>query len=200
MTTGLSRDDARVKIEALLSEFYDSTDGYAGWGSCVSRRELPSPYRELLDHHSHMTVTVESHHGEQVDVVVHRHHRRRDETGDWYAREITLQTAGGGKTVQYGIVRLNVDALAPEVWQQIESRQTPLGRVLIEHNVLREVQLCELWEIRPGKALADLLRVDNDTLLYGRTALIYCDGEPAIELLEIVAPCPTDSDSKESQR
>jgi hypothetical protein len=27
-------------------------------------------------------------------------------------------------------------------------------------------------------------------VMYGRTALIYCDGAPAIELLEIVAPVP----------
>jgi hypothetical protein len=26
--------------------------------------------------------------------------------------------------------------------------------------------------------------------VYGRTALIYCNGEPAIELLEIVTPQP----------
>ena len=188
MTAGLSKDDSKVKIEELLSEFYSAESGFQQLGNCVSTTTLTQPYDDLLNHQAHMTVTVESHHGEKVDVVVHRHHRRSDASGDWYAREITLETRETRKTVQYGIVRLNVAALAPEVWRRIESRQTPLGRVLIENNVLREVHLCELWEVKAGPALAELLKVEPGQVVYGRTALIYCDGEPAIELLEIVAP------------
>jgi chorismate-pyruvate lyase len=187
MVAGLSKDDSYVKIETLLAEFYDPAEDFAELGDCTSAVDLPSPYDELLNHHAHMTVTVESHHGEKVDVVVHRHHRHVDHRGDWYVREITLKTQSTGKVVQYGIVRLNVAALDPEVWQRIESRQTPLGRVLIEHNVLREVQLCELWRIVAGPALANFLNTKVGDIVYGRTALIYCDGEPAIELLEIVA-------------
>ncbi|TWU05927.1 hypothetical protein [Stieleria varia] len=183
MTSGLSRDDSLVKIEALLDEFYDSQTCWAKLGRCESATDLPQPYDSLLNHNKHMTVTVESHHGETVDVVVHRFHRH----DNWYAREITLQTTGSKKTVQYGIVRLNVDALEPEVWKRIESQETPLGRVLIEHNVLRKVTLCELWKVTAGESLAQMLQVPQGKVVYGRTALIYCDGEPAIELLEIVS-------------
>ncbi len=187
MIVGLSKDDADVKIETLLAEFYDENDSFAELGHCTSTTSLPSPYDELLNHHKHMTVTVESHHGDKVNVVVHRHHRRRDENGDWYVREITLRTQTDDRVVMYGIVRLNVGALDPEVWSQIESRKIPLGRVLIEHNVLREVQLCELWKITAGPALAKFLDAQPGETLSGRTALIYCNGEPAIELLEVVA-------------
>ena len=185
MAAGLSRDDSQVDIESLLGEFY--AEGFGELGTFRSRSALDHPYDALLDHNAHMTVTVESHHEDRVDVFVHRHQRRTDADGDWYTREITLKTRRGGKTVQYGIVRLDVNALAPEVWQPIESRQTPLGRVLIEHNVLREVQLCELWEVRSGPSLARLLEMPQGQTTFGRTALIYCDGKPAIELLEIVA-------------
>lgn len=188
MVAGLSRDDAKVKIEDLLSEFYDAGESFAELARCESTTDLPQPYDSLLNHNAHMTVTVESHHGDKVDVVVHRHHRSTDENGDRYVREITLQTQGRQKVVQYGIVRLNVDALAPEVWQKIESREIPLGRVLIEHNVLREVQLCELWKLTAGPMLSQYLCVPPGQIVYGRTALIYCDGEPAIELLEVVTP------------
>ena len=188
MVAGLSREDAKVKIEDLLGEFYDPDTGYSELGSCSSTTDLQEPYNSLLNHHAHMTVTVESHHGDQVDVVVHRHHRKQDNSGDWYVREITLQTQSQGKVVQYGIVRLNVGALAPEVWEKIESREIPLGRVLIEHNVLREVQLCELWKIVSGPKLSEYLGTQVGQVVYGRTALIYCDGEPAIELLEVVTP------------
>lgn len=184
MTSELSRDDSLVKIEELLGEFYDADQCFSELGKCRRASDLPEPYDSLLNHHAHMTVTVESHHGEPVNVIVHRCHRR----DNWYVREITLVGSQSGKTVQYGIVRLNVEALHPVVWERIESQQVPLGRVLIERNVLREVQLCELWQITAGKSLSQLLKVPEGDVVYGRTALIYCDGEPAIELLEVVTP------------
>ena len=134
-----------------------------------------------------MTVTVESHYGQNVDVHVHRHHTK----GDWYAREITLVTAQSRRIVQYGIVRLKTSALDPKVWHQIENQSTPLGRVLIDNNVLREVQLCGLWRVKAGPSLAGLMHLCVGDDLYGRTALIHCDGAAAIELLEIVAPVST---------
>ena len=150
----------------------------------------PEPYDELLNHHKHMTVTVESHYGENVDVHVHRCQQQEN----WYAREITLATTESRRIVQYGIVRLDTTALDEPVWRRIESQQVPLGRVLIEHNVLREVQLCGLWRIQAGPSLAALLRVTIGSILWGRTALIYCDGEPAIQLLEILTPTTTSPD------
>ncbi len=188
MGGAISRDDSEVKIEQLLDQFYSDPSGYSQLGEFCSVDEVPPPYDDLLDHHAHMTVTVESHYGEPVEVVVHR--TRRD--GSWYSREITLQTRHTRKIVQYGIVLLNVDSLEPAVWQLIESQKIPLGRALIEHNVLREVQLCELWRVQAGPKLASLLEIRAGDTLFGRTALIYCDGEPAIELLEIVTPVKSD--------
>ena len=186
MSGAVSRDDSHVKIEQLLGQFYGEPGEFAQLGDFCSCETIPAPYDQLLDHNKHMTVTVESYYGDAVDVEVHR----TDRNANWYAREITLTTQQSKRIVQYGIVRLNVDALAPEVWKRIESQEIPLGRVLIEHNVLREVELCELWRVRAGQSLSSLLRIKNGDTVYGRTALIYCDGEPAIELLEIVSPVP----------
>jgi chorismate-pyruvate lyase len=189
MGGAVSRDDSEVKIEQLLEQFYGEPPGVSQLGEFCSVDAVPAPYDALLDHNSHMTVTVESHYGEPVEVVVHRAKRHQN----WYSREITLQTRNTKKVVQYGIVRLNIDSLEPQVWRRIESQEVPLGRVLIEHQVLREVQLCELWRVQAGSNLAGYLGIDPGTTLYGRTALIYCDGEPAIELLEIVTPTGSES-------
>ena len=186
-----SSDDSCVDIEELLDEFYGDPIGHSQLGEFESVASVPSPYDSLLDHHKHMTVTVESHYGEKVDVHVHRCDRK----GDWYAREITLVTSESRRIVQYGIVRLNTKALDAAVWQQIESEQIPLGRVLIEHNVLRVVHLCGLWEVHAGPSLASLMHLRIADQLYGRTALIYCDNLPAIELLEIVAPTQSSAPS-----
>jgi len=184
MSPALSREDARVKIEELLDQFYGPPQAYQQLGCFSSCDRVPAPYDALLDHNEHMTVTVESFYGELVEVIVHQTDRHQQ----WYAREITLVTQDSRRVVQYGIVRLNIDALDQEVWRQIENQAMPLGRVLIQHNVLREVVLCELWRIAAGPSLAGLLQRPLGETMYGRTALIYCDGEPAIELLEIVTP------------
>lgn len=179
-----SSDDPRVRIETLLDQFYGAPIDHCQLCDFYPSKEIPEPYNKLLNHQHHMTVAVESHWGEQVDVHVHRakEHERS------YSREITLVTSETKRIVQYGIVRLEIDALDDDVWRQIETQQAPLGRVLIQHNVLRKVELCGLWRIQAGPSLANLmhLRIGDET--YGRTALIHCDGVPAIQLLEIVAP------------
>ncbi len=180
----MSLSKPNVELDLLINQFYPSEILRGRLGTFESVDSAPSPFSELLDHHNHMTVTVEAFHGQTVDVAVHR----TTYQNQWYAREITLVTTQSRETVQYGIVLLNTLALDETVWKEIESEQTPLGRVLIEHNVLREVQLCGLWRVCVGESLAKLLNVQIGEVLFGRTALIYCDGEPAIELLEIVTP------------
>jgi chorismate-pyruvate lyase len=186
----MSSDDSHVVLEELLDEFYAAPVGHPQLGQFEQIDNVPPPYDALLDHHAHMTVTVESHYGQKVGVNVHRHLR----DGDWYVREITLVTGQTRQIVQYGIVRLNVTTLGPDVWDQIQRQHLPLGRVLIEHDVMREVQLCDLWRVKAGPSLASLMHLRIGDLLFGRTALIYCHGKPAIELLEIVAPTPQPTD------
>jgi chorismate-pyruvate lyase len=173
-----------VDLQTLVRLFYnDSPEDLASFES-VAAKSMPQEYRQLLDHHSHMTITVESFYGSSVDVTVFRTATDRQ----WYGREISLVSQDSGKTVQYGIVRLRPKLLQSDVWQEIEAGRTPLGQVLIRHNVFRQVELVALWKVVAGPALAKRLEVEPDAITYGRTARIFCDGEPAIELLEIVAP------------
>ena len=59
--------------------------------------------------------------------------------------------------------------------------------MLINHNVLREVRLLDLYRIECGPELAQALSCSLGDICFGRTAIIRCDGQLAIELLEIVA-------------
>src|SRR6516164_8596104 len=69
----------------------------------VSADEVPPPYRDLLVHEHHMTVTVEAHHGSLVDVrVLERRH-----AGDQYGRKILLTLQNTGRVVQFGIMRID---------------------------------------------------------------------------------------------
>ena len=91
--------------------------------------EMPSPYRELLGHTMHMTVTVENYHQSPVDVQVLQRHV----TDNHYSRKILLRRKSDNAVVQYGIVRLNKAALSPEVWREIENSQV-LRNIYLQPN------------------------------------------------------------------
>jgi chorismate-pyruvate lyase len=71
--------------------------------------------------------------------------------------------------------------------EEITTQRLPLGRVLIKHNVLREVELITLWRITPGPALKSHLQLTTDEPIFGRSAQILVDERPTVQLLEIVA-------------
>jgi chorismate-pyruvate lyase len=170
-------------LDALLGLFYDDADRLARFEK-IEPAEVPEPYATLLNHHEHMTVTVESFHGGPVNVNVLQTHV----TPTHYARKILLKRASDDAVVMFGLVRLDMRCVDEPVRREIQSKKTPLGRILIEHNVLRQVELVGLWKVACGPDLEEYFGPNASNLTYGRTALIYCNGEPAVELLEIVAP------------
>lgn len=169
------------ELSQLIALFYEKSETLGRFEE-VSAQQTPPPFHQLLAHNEHMTVTVEKFHGCHVDVEV----LERKTDGQYYSRKILLTRQSDGKVVQYGIVRLNCEFLDEAPANEIKSERIPLGRVLIEHNVLREVQLTCLWHVEPAEELRELMALEPGETVYGRTALIYCNGEPAVELLEIV--------------
>jgi chorismate-pyruvate lyase len=150
----------------------------------VVGRLLPPPYGELLDHTSHMTVTVERHFGERVTVRV----LDWDRDGDLYARKILLHAAESGRCVQYGIVRIRLDALPATVTEQILSERQPLGRVLIDNGVLTTVQPVQFLKVSLGPNLTSAFDCPYPSTSYGRIGRIEANGRPAIDVLEILRP------------
>jgi len=173
----------QVSLASLLAIFYLEPSDLATFTK-QSANQLPDCYQRLLNHSSHMTVTVEDFYNDNLDVQV----LRSLTSEKHYCREILLSTRRDSKVVQYGIVRLKLDLISEPARSEILAESKPLGRVLIEREILREVQLFDLYQIACGPKLAGFFRVPQQTQTYGRTALIHCDREPAIELLEIVAP------------
>ena len=155
----------------------------------VPASAVPEPYRTLLDHEEHMTVTMERFHGGPVSVRVLD---EKWEAGR-YCRKITLarepeRPGEDEKTVQFGLVRFDLSDLEPEAREEILAGETPLGRVLIERNVLREVELGALLKLTAGPGLAALLGMPEGGTAWGRLATIFTNGAPALDLLEVAAP------------
>jgi chorismate-pyruvate lyase len=145
---------------------------------------VPEPYHALLVHEHHMTVTVEAFHGGRVGVRI----LACQQTPDWYARKVLLFLEKTGAVVQFGIMRVYYEHLSEKVRREIQAGQTPLGRVLIENDVLRRIQPTAFLRIVPAPGMVKYFELDRAQPTYGRLAYIHCNHKPAVELLEIVAP------------
>lgn len=168
-------------LHRLCSIFYDSPE-HLGRFEPLEGERVPEPYRQLLDHTQHMTVTMERYHGCPVTLHVLQNITDRHS----YARSILLARESDGRHVQYGIMRIGLEFLAPSIRETILRKKTPLGRILIEHDVFREIGAISLYRVTPAEELINHLRLPAESPTYGRTALIRVEGQPAVELLEIV--------------
>ena len=149
----------------------------------VQPNEIPHPADALLVHHEHMTEVLRRHHGRAVDVHV------LDESldGENYTRKVSLTPAGAsGPVVEWGIARLDLRFVSDAVREEILAKRTPLGEILVRHNVHRRIK--PRWFLRfPGRGpLLTFFGDPNAAPMYGRIGTIYCDEKPAIDLLEIV--------------
>ena len=150
----------------------------------VASALVPEPYKRLLVHEHHMTVTMEDFH--RSPVVVKVLDRRLDE--EIYSRKIALETSDDQRVVQFGIVRFDLSVVLPSVREEILSEQTPLGRILINYNVLRHIDLGAMLQLTAGRGLAEIFGCPPGEPTYGRLATIFCNRRPAVDLLEVPAP------------
>lgn len=171
-----------IELEQLVSMFPEP-EGQPLYlkAEHVAKEATPEPYRQMLVHEHHMTVTMESFHKCAVEVIV-IDSRFENEL---YLRRSLLRKSGTDKMVQLGYVRFNFEYVTKCVKEEILAGITPLGRVLIQHNVLRHVDLGAIIRFTAGPGLVKTLQMKEGQITYGRMATIFCNGSPAIDLLEI---------------
>ena len=179
--------EAESTLRELCRPFVHPDD-FAPQCVVLQPAEIPYPQDQLLVHHGHMTEVLERHHGAAVRVHVLEEHL----DGDVYTRKIALTPTGSdGKVVEWGIVRLDFRYMSPELRDEILAKQTPLGALLIKHDVLRRIKPRWFLRFPPGGPVLKWFGApaEGSEPLYGRIGTIYCNEEPAIELLEIVLNC-----------
>lgn len=165
----------------------------------IPSASTPEPYRQLLVHDHHMTLAMEEFHGHAVQV--HVADRHFEESGYFRTSVLTVpatvvgRTAGragtrfqGERAVQFGAIRFNFEFVTQEVRDAIVAEQTPLGQVLIDHNVLRQIDLGAILKLHVGPELAEIFGCERGVETYGRLATIFCNRRPAVDLLEVSAP------------
>lgn len=173
-----------------IDDLHELTSLFPGGDRLIAHAEhipsalTPEPFRRLLVHEHHMTVTMEEFY--QTPVRVHVLGKRLD--GDIYSRKILLERVDTGRVVQFGIVKFKLEYVLPAVRDEILRAETPLGRILINYNVLRHIDVGAILRITPGLDLSRWLDCRADEAVYGRLATIFCNQQPAVDLLEIAAP------------
>ncbi len=148
----------------------------------VHESEVPEPFHQLLVHDRHMTTSMEAFHDCKVAVRVLQSHR----TENWYSRQILLLSKRTQQVVLGGIVRIHLSMLDPDVQAGILREDTPLGHVLISHDVLRHIEVTQYLKFEPSAAMKAWPGFSSDQPSYGRLGILYCDLQPAIELFEVV--------------
>lgn len=180
-TQGALAGDPSKEVRLLLAFF-----GESRLPRCrhVEADDVPEPYHGLLVHDDHMTVTLETYYGEPVRVRPYQVHRQ----GEIYGRKLDLMVGPNDTVVMTGMMLMNFRFVSPEVQELIVSQKIPLGRILIEHNILRRVTSESFVLFDAGDPLAQRFGLAEPKAAYGRLATIFCDEKPAIDLLEIVRP------------
>ena len=147
--------------------------------------EVPQPYRSLLAHEGHMTTTLERHWQTKVTLeVLATHHEE-----PLYTRKILLRHGETGAVVQFGVMQFDFRSCPAEVRDEILEQATPLGRILINHGLLRRISTHALLEIEADEEIRRALGFSATDVgpprhIWGRLATIYVDEQPAVALLE----------------
>jgi chorismate-pyruvate lyase len=147
--------------------------------------DVPEPYHRLLVHTEHMTETVEAFYGSSVSVKVLNCRRN----GNEYARKILLAMKSNPRwVVQFGLVRINLGVCPDPVRAAILEGKVPLGRVLIQNNMLRRIEPVAFLRVSLSATMAEWFRVPAGAETFGRVGVIYTGDQPVVEVLEILAP------------
>ena len=166
----------------VLARLYYETVADLGRFEEVGEDDMPPAYRTLLAHDEHMTEALEAFHACDLRVEV-----LESSVGQThYRRKVILKRKRDQAVVLFGIVRVTRSLLPSEIRDAIEGEKIPLGRILIRSELLRHVRLLSLWKVDPGDDLCGIFGFAKPQTCYGRTALMYCDTMPVIELLEVV--------------
>ena len=199
----------REKLASLLALFPDGPFREDDF-ELIEPQDMPAVYRNLLEHHHHMTVTLETRHGGALLLHVLESRQRDDE----YSRLLRLSVgaseanvandanltsavasgrdpeARARRIVLAGIMNIRLRHCGDSVRSHITRGDRPLGRILIENEVLRWIETEAYLRVSlRSAALRDLFGAsESQPVTFGRIATIHCNNEPAVELLEIVAP------------
>jgi len=179
----MSQTSALAALAAICEGFFDVERARR----CVEIIEpgaLPPRARELLAHEDHMTLVLQRHYGEPVRLEV----LERGHQGDTYARKIVLRPMSRDTVVEVGVVRIDLSTLDEATRAKIIEARTPLGEVLITHDVMRRIEPRHYFRFSKGSPILECFGLPPVDEAFGRVGVIHCNGSEGVQLLEVVRP------------
>ena len=166
-----------------LTEFADDPGGVETFE--IDGRPMPEPYRGLLVHERDMTSTLERFHREKPTLEVLA--KRRSETSLF--RQVLLRGARSNRVVEYGAIRIELEALSAQArWAVLEGLR-PLGAILADYRVPYVSRPHSYFGVHPGSRLQEILGLTAPGMLYGRKNFLRApSGDVLAEVVEILPP------------
>jgi len=181
----LEHSSSQEALADLCEGFFEDRSWISNC-EAVEADDIPQPARRLLVHQKHMTAILKAHYGQDIELRV----LADSLNGDLYTRKILLTLPGRSEVAEFGIARLDLRFIDGEVRSAILGRAVPLGAILIRHRVLTKVT--PKWYLRfSADSPVATFFGQGGVEAYGRLATIHCNGDAAVELLEVVPLSPT---------
>lgn len=169
-------------LAALGRDLFDD-ESWLRHCESVQSGEMPPGPRGLLVHDRHMTATLTAHYGEPPSLRVLSHL----DNGAGYRRKIVLTVDNGRRVVEFGLLRLNLDVLPADARGEVVARKLPLGEILARYDVLTHVEPRWFLRFAANSPVVQYFAPGTPPGAFGRLGVIHCNGQPAVELLEVVS-------------
>ena len=151
----------------------------------IAGDQMPEPYRSLLVHEEDMTPTLEKFHGADIHLKI----LNREQRGDFYFREVTLQLDGSNKPVEFGANKISLVLFPAKARQMILEEHLPLGRILRNCEIGHTTLAKAFFNVVPDALISSVLGLSRPGTLYGRKATIFdLQKRPLSEIVEILPP------------
>jgi chorismate-pyruvate lyase len=169
---------------APFTGFYADAKATPPVATVIDGALMPEPYRSLLVNDGDMTPTLERFHRCKLHLRV----LGRVHAGEEYRRQVLLLDPQE-RPVEFGAIRIHLDALLPAVQKLVLAGQRPLGGVLIENSVPHRSHPSAHFSIVGDELINRALGVTTPCTLYGRCNTLIADGgKPIAEVVEILPP------------
>lgn len=183
MTTKAAEADA---LFYPMDEFYAAQHRPLPALERIEGEMMPQPYQSLLVHKGDMTPTLERHHGGRISLKLFD--RRLGDDG-WLTRWVALVLDDGGRRVELGAIRINLNLFSAEARRHILEGRRPLGTILNEDGISHISRPVAYFRVRSDELLNESFGLTGAHMLYGRRNVLYNNaGEPLAEVVEILPP------------
>ena len=174
----------RADLLHPLSEFYTQMGLELPVISSLKDTQIPEPYRSLLVHDRDMTPTLETVFRQKIHLRV----LQQWLSGDILTRQVVLVLDEDRVPVEFGAIRIHLDAFSPPAREEILQGRRPLGAILHHHQVEHHSRPLAFIRVGADTLISEALQsqVKGNTL-YGRLNVLRDVQERKIaEILEIL--------------